>query len=230
MKVLKIVAAFFCYITSVGGIVVTVRQKNPSNTVANIIIIIVFLALGTLLMKSSKKAKNKTADISKERENCEHENKEKQENYSPKKKKEPNDLTISAPHVNGLPIAENVLCVIYSRPTKYEITANGATFNLNKDKVTDVCLKTDVEIQKQYVSSIGGAVGGAVLFGPLGAMIGGRAKKKKSKKTYTYLIFTYESDGEIKYIGFNVTNNFSASKLVNEFRKTSSKNKIEINL
>lgn len=57
MKVLKIVAAFFCYITSVGGIVATVRQKNPSNTVANIIIIIVFLALGTLLMKSSKKAK-----------------------------------------------------------------------------------------------------------------------------------------------------------------------------
>lgn len=219
MKASKIVASVFCYIFSLGGIIGTVSQKNSVDIIANIIIIIIFLVLGTLLLKSANKTQDKAANAPNTPENC-----------VPKKKKQPKDLVLSASHVNGLPIAENILCVIYSRPTKYEITANGATFNLEKNKVTDVCLKTDVEIQKQYVSSIGGAVGGAVLFGPLGAMIGGRAKKKKTKQTHTYLIFTYESDGEIKYIGFDVTNNFNASKLVNEFRKTSFNNKVEINL
>jgi hypothetical protein len=215
MKILKIVASVFCYTFSLGGTIATITQKNPVDIIANVIIIIIFLVLGTLLMKSANKMQNKAGNAPKEPNDC-----------APKKKKEPKDLVISAPHVNGLPVAENILCVIYSRPTKYEITANGATFNLDKNKVTDVCLKTDVEIQKQYISSIGGAV----LFGSLGAIVGGRAKKKKTKKTHTYLIFTYESDGEIKYIGFDVTNNFNAPKLVNEFRKTSSNNKVEINL
>lgn len=47
-----------------------------------------------------------------------------------------------------------------------------------------MCIKTDKEIQQQYVSSVGGAVGGAVLFGPLGAITGGRAKKKTVKEVY----------------------------------------------
>ena len=38
---------------------------------------------------------------------------------------------------------------------------------------------TNEQISKQAVSSAGGAVAGAVLFGPLGAIIGGRAKGVK---------------------------------------------------
>ncbi|MEH2944892.1 hypothetical protein VSQ32_19130 [Lachnospiraceae bacterium KK002] len=57
-------------------------------------------------------------------------------------------------------------------------------FELEKSKITDMCIKTDKEIQQQYVSSVGGAVGGAVLFGPLGAITGGRAKKKTVKEVY----------------------------------------------
>lgn len=105
-------------------------------------------------------------------------------------------------------------------PDKYEINANGMTFNLDKQKVTDVCIKTDTEIQQQYVSSAGGAVGGALLFGPLGAIIGGRAKKKKSKMVFRYLIVTYMSENEVKYVGFDVTNNFLlAMKFVDEFTR-----------
>ena len=84
-------------------------------------------------------------------------------------------------HVNGLPIAENVACQILSYPDRFEFKSSGMNFNLAKSKITDICIKTETEIQSQYVSSIGGAVGGAVLFGPLGAVIGGRAKKKKTK-------------------------------------------------
>lgn len=133
-------------------------------------------------------------------------------------------------HVNGLPIAENILCQVSSLPDKYEINANGATFNLDKNKVTDVCIKTDVEIQNQYVSSVGGAVGGALLFGPLGAIIGGRAKKKTSKVINRYLIFTYQNNDEIKYVGFDVTNNFAATKFVDEFMKNKQSQNVSIDL
>lgn len=131
-----------------------------------------------------------------------------------------NGLTINAVfnHVNGLPIAENVMCEVNSYPDKLEFKSGAMQFNLAKDKITDITMKTDVEIQKQYVSSIGGAVGGAVLFGPLGAMIGGRAKAKKTKTVLTYLLITFKNEDEIKYIGFDVTNSFmKASKFVSEF-------------
>ena len=55
------------------------------------------------------------------------------------------------------------------------------TFKLLKEKITDVTMTNDIEIQKNNVSSIGGAVSGAILFGALGAIIGGRAKNKKVK-------------------------------------------------
>lgn len=134
------------------------------------------------------------------------------------------------PHVQGLPIPENTLCTIYSVPGRYEITASGNNFNLEKNKITDMCIKTDFEIVSQQVSSIGGAIGGAVLFGPLGAVIGGRAKEKKSKKMYQYLIITYEFNGEIKYIGFDATANSQASALVKEFNAYNIHHSTTINL
>lgn len=128
-------------------------------------------------------------------------------------------LAITLPIFQGLPIAENTLCSILSCPTYYEFNANNTTFKLDKEKVQDVCIKTDREIQKNYVSSVGGAVGGAILFGPLGAIIGGRAKEKKNTTITSYLIFTYQKEQEIQYISFNATNSFAALKFVNEFKK-----------
>lgn len=124
-------------------------------------------------------------------------------------------------HATGLPVPEGTLCNLFLCPDKIEIECNGNKFNLDKSKLTDVTTKTDVEIQKQLVSSAGGAVAGAVMFGALGAMIGGRTKEKESKTVSTYLIFTYKKDGELDYISFNVTNIKSASKFVSDFRSSS---------
>lgn len=123
-------------------------------------------------------------------------------------------------HFNGLPIAEGILTQCYWCTTRVIFEANGASFNLDFSKITDISIKTDVEIQKQYVSSIGGAVAGGVMFGPLGAMIGGRAKQKSTKQVTQYLIFTYVDNGELKYIAFDCTVNlFKASNFVKEFQK-----------
>lgn len=139
-----------------------------------------------------------------------------------KKKTKDASLFLKLPLFQGLPMPENTLCDILSCPTYYEFNLNNTTFKLDKNKIQDISLKTDTEIQKYYTSSIGGAVGGAVLFGPLGAMIGGRTKKKTDTTVKTYLIFTYLKDNEVQYISFNATNSLFAHKFVNEFKKNSS--------
>lgn len=123
-------------------------------------------------------------------------------------------------HTAGLPIPENTLCKIYSYPNKYVIEANGQSFNLNKEKVTGLNMKTDVDIHNSYVSSAGGAVGGAMVFGPVGALIGGRVKQKTDRTVHTYLIFTYQKGNDIDYIAFEATYNKTAPLFTAEFTGT----------
>lgn len=135
-------------------------------------------------------------------------------------------------HVNGLPLAENLLCEVFSYPDRIEFKAGTTNIKLAREKITDMCLKFDTEIQNQAVSSIGGAIAGSVMFGTLGAIIGGRAKNKKVKTTTQYLIITYTGEqGELKYIGFDIKNNPpSAAKLVKEFRELNTNSGVQIEL
>lgn len=135
-------------------------------------------------------------------------------------------------HVNGLPLAENLLCEVFSYPDRIEFKAGTTNIKLAREKITDMCLKFDTEIQNQAVSSIGGAIAGGVMFGTLGAIIGGRAKNKKVKTTTQYLIITYTGkQGELKYIGFDIKNNPpSAAKLVKEFRELNTNSGVQIEL
>lgn len=134
-------------------------------------------------------------------------------------------------HAVGLSLPENTNCHVYLCDDRVVIEGNGITFNLLRNKITDISMKTDKEIQKAYVSSAGGAVGGALLFGPLGALIGGRVKEKKNVKTTTYLIFTYEKEGHPDYIAFDVgLNAMKAIKFINYFRKNNYGSKKEVTL
>lgn len=152
------------------------------------------------------------------------------------KKKEKNNfegITIYTAfhHVNGLPIPENVLCEVFSYPDRINFKSGTTEIKLPKEKITDISIKTDTEIQQQLVSSAGGAIAGAMLFGSLGAIIGGRVKTKKVKTTTNYLIITYKSENELKYIGFDIQNNPpSADKLVKEFQKSNSASGVKIEL
>lgn len=133
------------------------------------------------------------------------------------------DLTLKAKHVCGLPIAEDAMCEINYLKDYIKITQSGNVFNLDLNKVTDISTTTDVEIQKHYVSSVGGAVGGAVLFGPLGAMIGGRATQKESKTETHYLVITYKKDDEIKYISFEHKPSYMLGKFTYKFKSRENK-------
>lgn len=124
---------------------------------------------------------------------------------------------ISAKHMAGLPIPEGADCSIFLCEDKIIFERNEKSYTLPMTKITDITIKTDTEIQKSYVSSIGGAVAGGILFGPLGAIIGGRTKEKSSKKENQYLIFSYDKDNCIDYISFDVTGILGASSFVYYF-------------
>ena len=104
---------------------------------------------------------------------------------------------------------------------KIEVGSN--TFNIDLNKITDMTVTSDTEMQNQYVSSTGGAIGGALLFGPLGAMVAGRAKKKQTKTTTYYFVITYTSNDEVKYISFYVG---QSMLILNKFIKRFSENKV----
>lgn len=130
--------------------------------------------------------------------------------------------TIAVKHFTGLPLAEGLGCVVHMDSDGFSFISGGSTFNLQNNRITDICIKTDVDIRKQYVSSVGGAVGGAVLFGPIGAMIGGRAKEKKITEITKYLIFTYLKEEGISYICFEISGTpdlMIANRCINVFRQ-----------
>ena len=143
------------------------------------------------------------------------------------KKKEKKDLTglsiyTAFHHISGLPIVEDTLCEVFSFPDRIDFKAGTTEITLSKNKITDISIKTDTEIQNQAVSSVGGAVG---------AIIGGRAKDKKVKTVTNYLIITYSNDGDVKFIVFDTKNNSqSADKLVKEFQKSGSSSGVKIEL
>ncbi len=143
-------------------------------------------------------------------------------------------IHVKIPHINGLSIPEDAICNIYSCENLYEFEANGVSFKLNKEKILDVSLKDEVEIQKQKVSSIGRAMLGEKLFGDLGAIIGGRAKTHQIKTKYYYLIFTYQKDNAPSFIIFDATGYPDASyKFVSEFKennKNTSKENLTVEL
>lgn len=199
----KILGGICCFF-AIGG-VIGLASGTSNESKMGLICVIAMFAIAAILLFSSDKRKGKRQRKKEER----------LANYNERLK------TCTMKHVNGLPIAENVNCEITSRDNKFIFSSGAMNFELEKSKITDMCIKTDKEIQQQYVSSVGGAVGGAVLFGPIGAMIGGRTKKKTVKnETHNYLIITYQSS-EIKYIGFEIGLSMaSANAYINEFKNS----------
>lgn len=126
-------------------------------------------------------------------------------------------------HVSGLPIADGMTCRIEFLSNKLIFHSGNAEIVLDTSKITDMSIMSNTEIQKQYVSSIGGAIGGGLIFGSIGAAIGGRTKLKDIEYSTNYLVITYKKDEDLKYICFDVTSNMNhAQQYVNRFKGTES--------
>lgn len=128
-------------------------------------------------------------------------------------------------HVAGLPIIEGTVCKVISEFDKITIEAQGAVLSLKKSRITYIGKEKNVVKYAQAVSSVGGAVAGGMLFGNLGAAVGGRAKSKNFQARRQYLVITYLGDDEtVKHIVFDYVP--KAQMLINDF-KHHNKNNIE---
>ena len=134
-------------------------------------------------------------------------------------------------HTAGLPLADGTKCIIVAYEDHFNITAIGAEFDLAKHKVVNIEIRTETEIHKSYVSSAGGAVGGAILFGAVGALIGGRVQQKIDTIEHKYLIITYKKEDSLEYIGFDCTQNLTdAYSLISYYRTSTPYQSVKIEL
>ena len=120
------------------------------------------------------------------------------------------------PFIGGLNLPEGALCMAIALRSRVVFTAFGQEYSLPADKIISASVMTKRQIQRQYVSSAGGAVAGAMLLGPVGALIGGAAGQRSIRSSTKYLIFTYQDGEEIKYIVFDATGKGS---LANRFKR-----------
>lgn len=186
MKTVKRVLLFFVIffvsflLVLILGVAVTPEDQENMPVWVGIALVVVPISLGILIV-------NKAVPVSAEE----------------KVKRETINCNLQL--VGGLDLAAGSICSAVCSPGSISFSASGQTFTLSPEKLIDVSVMTPQEIQTQYVSSVGGAIAGGILLGPIGAALGGSAQKKKTKIIRQYLIFAYQADAEVKYIVFDVT-------------------------
>lgn len=133
-------------------------------------------------------------------------------------------------HISGLPMPENVPCLMLSMGDHFLFLRDNQTIRLNANQVQDMVFSFTTQTQNHINSSIGGAVVGGMIAGPLGAAIGGRAKKTQTSTHTRYLtIMARDAAGQPLQLIFNATANKKADDVVAEFRKRP-RQEVHINL
>lgn len=121
---------------------------------------------------------------------------------------------LHAKHVTGLPIAEGVSVKIAASRERLLFVHNSQEFSLTAEKIIDISIKTDTEIQSSYVSSIGNALLGARLFGSTGAIIGGQAREKRTTIETHFLVVAYKKQTQQAYLSFQVDDIRNANAII----------------
>lgn len=113
---------------------------------------------------------------------------------------------VSVRCVAGLPVPEDIYAQIYYFEDRVEIVCGGVEYILPAEKIQDISIQTSLDVQRKFVSSIGGAALGAAVAGPVGAAIGGRVKEKKTVRVLSYLVIYYTNQaGESTYLAFDAS-------------------------
>lgn len=123
-------------------------------------------------------------------------------------------------HLEGLSLPIGIECKILFSDHDIAIEGARTVFHLPTDKIIDMQLRHESEVQEQYVSSIGGAAAGAALFGTVGATIGGRAKKKtvvNNPQHFFYIL--YQKDEQQTHVSFKVNYAVTLDGIVKKYKK-----------
>lgn len=107
-------------------------------------------------------------------------------------------------HICGLPLTENSNCIVHLCNNNIVIESAGNIFKLQKKRIIDMNIKTSKEVR----NSISGAVGGAILLGPIGAFLGG-----SSTEFHRFFIIIYkDKENKEQCISFDLKDNLKKYK------------------
>lgn len=121
------------------------------------------------------------------------------------------DISCGLKHVSGLPVPAGIMVELYCTKEKMIIKKDTQEITLSANKLKSV----DSVIGRDLQSQADGALAGGLLFGLSGAVLGALVGSS------TYLVITYEGDGEIKHIILDtVTAPGNARKVADYYRET----------
>lgn len=135
-----------------------------------------------------------------------------------------------AEHVQGLGIPKGARCSIELTEDVLNIVFNKFDFNVDVDDIADISIVSEEDIVNQKVSSVGGAVAGALLFGPLGAIVGGRVKNVKTKTSTKYFVIFVNNEEGIHTISFECGDIVGCNSIINRFRLLDNNKQVEISI
>ncbi|MDP4153680.1 MAG: hypothetical protein Q8865_09630 [Bacillota bacterium] len=187
------IIGIICLVMCLIGIIVSLSGNTSSIATA-----VLFGVIGLPMTIIRVKSKEELEAIRQEKEKLMAEQQEIEE-Y--------NNSHVLASHLAGLPFADGTDCIIGFEPDVFIFEGSGTTIRLACDKITDISVKTDTDIQKQYVSDVGEAIWNYETFGKLGAILLNNTEEITNTTITNYLIFTYLKDGEIDYVGFVILEN-----------------------
>lgn len=120
-------------------------------------------------------------------------------------------------HVEGLGIAKNEPCKIFSFKDRILIDAKSQKFEIPYDRIRAAVVQNEREIIEKGKSVVGRAVIGTLLLPGLGTIVGGMTgigNKKKNGALNHFLIFNYlDTKGEMQGVTF--LNNYAEIKMHN---------------
>lgn len=104
--------------------------------------------------------------------------------------------------IEGLPVQNGIdlMFKLKAEGATFFIPSEQKTFEINISKITKVQWYDEIAMEKIITQSAPGMIIGAIAFGTIGAMIGGRVKTKDKKVTTHFVLINYDSEGEKQII------------------------------
>lgn len=234
-KVFMVLGIIVAVLIMVIGLLFFAVGVSESETAMAIFGFIIF-AISLILMIRSGVKNSKTEENKEKRRKYKEKVAENRAKYEEKYGREHFFITSSThnikykfTHVLGLPIMEGAVCNVVSEHDKIIIEAQGTVLSLNKERITYIGKEKNIQKYSQAISSVGGAIAGGMLFGGIGAAIGGSATSRNFQSKKQYLIITYiGKDATVKYVVFDYIP--KAENLIRDFKLFNKSNLRKLNV
>lgn len=107
------------------------------------------------------------------------------------------------PHICGLPVIKGAMCQVGINNQEFVFQKEDKLITLPLNRVIDVGVKNKEEIRSYYVSNAGTAIAGGMMFGEIGALLGGQPEKVTETIRSQFFIIIYHDGNSVSTLMFD---------------------------